>query len=136
MTTSDLATLRGTETILVVEDDDRVRDLMRTVLELYGYPVLDARKGTDALRLSDEHPGVIDLVVTDVVMPELGGRPLADHLARTRPTTKVLYISGYPDDVLRAHGVPAPGAALLRKPFTPKELLHQARVLLDAPLSS
>jgi CheY-like chemotaxis protein len=133
VTTASALTLRGTETVLVVEDDDRVRELICTVLDLYGYTVLAAPTGTDALRVSDEHRGAIHLVVTDVVMPELGGRPLADHLARVRPGTKVLYISGYPDDVLRAHDVPGPGTTLLRKPFTPHELLHQARDLMDLP---
>lgn len=133
MTVLGAPPLRGTETVLVVEDDDRVRELICSVLDLYGYTVLGAHTGTDALRISDEHAGPIHLVVTDVVMPELGGRPLADHLARVRPGTRVLYISGYPDEVLRAHGVPGPGTALLRKPFTPRELLHRARDLMDLP---
>ena len=79
--------------------------------------------------------GPIHLVVTDVVMPGLGGQSLAEKLACARPRTKVLYISGYPDDVLSTHGVPSEGPALLRKPFTPVELLRQARGLLDGPSS-
>ena len=74
----------------MVEDDQRVRDLIRTVLELFGYTVLGALAGTDALRIADEHPGAIALVVTDVAMYQLGGRPLADHLARIRAGTRVL----------------------------------------------
>jgi CheY-like chemotaxis protein len=111
----------------MVEDDQRVRDLVRTVLELLGYTVLGALTGTDALRISDEHPE------TDVVMPQLGGRPLADHLARIRPGTRGLYIFGDPDDVLREHGVPGPGTVLLRMPFTPQALPHRVRDLMDAP---
>ena len=117
----------------MVEDDRRVRDLIRTVLELFGYTVLGALAGTDALRISDEHPGAIAVVVTDVAMCQLGGRPLADHLARIRAGTRVLYMSSYPDEVLREHGVPGPGTAFLWMPFTPQELLHRVRDLMPAP---
>ena len=119
-------------TVLVVEDEDRVRDVLRTVFELHGYQVLAARHGMEALALVGGGLGPVDLLVTDVVMPELGGRGLAERLAARHPELKVLYISGHPDDVLREHGMLQGELPLLRKPFTPAELLARARGLVAA----
>jgi CheY-like chemotaxis protein len=131
-TSASRATRLGEFTILVVEDEDRVREVVRTVFEMSGYHVLSARHGVEALALIGGGLGPVDLLVTDVVMPELGGRGLADRLARTYPELKVLYISGHSDEVLQEHGVLEPDLPLLRKPFTPTELLRRARALIAA----
>jgi two-component system cell cycle sensor histidine kinase/response regulator CckA len=122
----------GALTVLVVEDDDRVREVMQTALEAYGYTVLAARHGAEALAMIRRHPGRLDLLVADVIMPELGGHALAERLAVEHPEVKVLLVSGHPDDVLEAHGVLRGERALLRKPFTPSQLLARARELLGA----
>lgn len=122
----------GAQTVLVVEDDERVREVMRTIFEAYGYTVLVARHGAEALALVGRHSGRLDLLVADVVMPELGGRVLAERLALEHPDVKVLFVSGHPDEVLEEHGVLRGGKALLRKPFTPSQLLARARELLGA----
>jgi two-component system cell cycle sensor histidine kinase/response regulator CckA len=119
------------QTVLVVEDDDRVRAVMRTIFEAHGFAVLVARHGAEALALIQGRSGPLHLLVADVVMPELGGHALAERLAAAHPETKILFISGHPDDVLRAHGVLEGGRALLRKPFTPSELLARAQDLLE-----
>lgn len=130
------ATGRGapsaTVTVLVVEDEDRVRDVVCTVFELHGYHVLSARHGVEALALISGGLGPVDLLVTDVVMPKLGGRGLAERLVVRYPHLKVLYISGHSDDVLREHGMLHGGLPLLRKPFTPAELLARAGGLVAA----
>lgn len=127
--------LGGSETLLIVEDDDLVRSLAHTILQAHGYTVLEANNGRDALRLCEEHKGPIHLVVMDVVMPEMSGREVADRLAPRRPETKVLYLSGYTDDAIVHHGVLNPGIAFLNKPFTPDTLLHKVRAVLDTPHS-
>ena len=126
------APVSGRETILLVEDEEAVRDLVRGVLEGCGYSVLLAQNGEEALRLSGGHEGPIHLMVTDVVMPRMSGRELAERLASPRPTMKVLYISGYTDDAVVRHGVLSRGVAFLQKPFMPDALLRKVREMLDA----
>jgi signal transduction histidine kinase len=123
----------GSETVLLVEDDDGVRAFSRSVLQTSGYTVLEATGGREALRICEQHSGSIQMVVTDVVMPELGGRPLVERLAALRPGIKVLYISGYTDDAVIRHGVLEAGTAFLQKPFTPAALSNKVREVLDQP---
>jgi two-component system cell cycle sensor histidine kinase/response regulator CckA len=124
--------LSGDETLLLVEDEDMLRELVRTVLARHGYTVLVARDGTEALRLSAEHEGEIALLITDVVMPGgVGGRAVAEALSKTRPKTRVLYMSGYTDDAVVRHGVQEAATAFLQKPFTPVDLARKVRELLD-----
>jgi PAS domain S-box-containing protein len=121
---------QGTETILLVEDDDRVRQLARMALEAVGYTILEAPNGGEALELSAAHRGPIHLLVTDVVMPQMNGRQLAAQLTSTRPDMKVLYLSGYTDDAIVRHGVLEKGLAFLQKPFTPAVLARKVREVL------
>jgi CheY-like chemotaxis protein len=119
------------ETILLVEDAQRVRAVVREILEMSGYTVLEARHGTEALEVSHRHAGAIHLLVTDVVMPQMSGRELAQRLSTLRPDLKVLYMSGYTDDAIVRHGVLASGIAFLSKPFTPDALALKVREVLD-----
>jgi PAS domain S-box-containing protein len=121
----------STGTVLLVEDDEMLRPLMRRILEKYGYRVLEARHGGEAVRLAGEYRGELDLVITDVVMPEMGGRELAERLSSARPTVKVLYVSGYTDDVVIRQGILDPGSAFLHKPFTPADLITKTRAVLE-----
>jgi two-component system, cell cycle sensor histidine kinase and response regulator CckA len=123
--------LRGSETVLVVEDEVAVRNLTRRVLEGYGYAVLTTENGHEALQAAQERQGPIHLLVTDVVMPKMGGRELVQRLAPGRPEMKVLYLSGYTDDAIVHHGVLEPGIAFLQKPFTPQMLARKVREVLD-----
>jgi PAS domain S-box-containing protein len=123
--------MRGTETVLVAEDEDGVRELLRKVLTEFGYTVLTARHGRDALLVAGERAGGIDLLVTDVVMPEMSGRELAETLRDRRPELKVLYISGYTDDEVLQRGVSGRDMAFVRKPFAAEELVRRVRGLLD-----
>jgi signal transduction histidine kinase len=125
------ARLHGDETVLLVEDEASVRDLARKVLEGHGYTVLEADRGAAALLLSDAHATAIDVLVTDVVMPEMSGRELAQHLAARRPKTRVLFMSGFTDDAVVRHGVLEADVAYLQKPFTPEGLLKRVRAVLD-----
>jgi PAS domain S-box-containing protein len=122
----------GSETILIVEDDEIVRDLVRTTLHLAGYTVLEAENGDEAIAVCREHSGRIQLLVTDVVMPKMSGLELAETLAADSPSMKVLYISGYTDKAIAHHGVPEEGAAFLQKPFTPQALTTKIREVLAA----
>ncbi len=117
-------------TILLVEDEDRVRALVRTILADHGYTVLDAPHPGDALVSSARHLGPIHLLLTDVVMPQMSGPVLAGRLTPTRPEMKVLYMSGYTDNTVVQHGVLDPGAAFLQKPFTPDTLARTVREVL------
>ena len=127
-----LGVSRGTETILVVEDEPAVLALSQRALEAQGYVVLAASDATTALRLVERHGGTIHLLLTDVVMPGMSGRDLADQLAARRPGTRVLYMSGYPGDAVVQHGELQPGAAFLQKPFSPDGLARKVRDVLDA----
>ncbi len=121
----------GRETILLVEDEDGVRELAREVLQGHGYTVIEARDGESALRIVEDRRERLHLLLTDVVMPKMGGRELARHLTSRHPDVKVLYMSGYPDDALGEHGVLEPGAVLLQKPFTPQGMADKVRQVLD-----
>jgi PAS domain S-box-containing protein len=124
----------GGETILLVEDEEAVRTLTRQVLEAKGYTVIEARDGQDALGRAESHDGPIHLLLTDVVMPHLGGRELADRLTSARPELRVLYLSGYTDDAVVRHGVLEADVAFLQKPFTPAELARKVREVLDGSI--
>jgi len=121
---------RGTETVLLVEDEDAVRSLVREVLHARGYEVLEAQRSSDAIEICRAHRGSIDLLVTDVVLPQISGRALAQQLSTLRPAMKVLYISGYTDDKMLQHGIP--GTAFLQKPFSSDVLARTVRDMLDA----
>jgi CheY-like chemotaxis protein len=126
--------LPGTETVLLVEDDDHVRSLTRQILQGLGYTVLVARNGGEALERSNEYHGDIHLALTDAVMPGMGGGALAEHLRRTRPDIKILFMSGYTDDeTILNHGVPRSEVAFLQKPFGAAALTHKVRQALDTP---
>jgi CheY-like chemotaxis protein len=124
------------ETVLLVEDARRVREVVREILETSGYEVLEARQGAEALKISSRHRGPIHLMVTDVVMPQMSGRELAQRLAPLRPDMRVLYMSGYTDDAIVRHGVLEAGIAFIPKPFTPDALIAKVRQVLDAPVRS
>ena len=123
---------RGTETVLVVEDEPAVLALSCRALETQGYVVLSASDAEAAQRIVERHGGTIHLLVTDVVMPGLSGRDLADRLATKRPGIRVLYMSGYPGDAVVQHGALPPGSAFLQKPFSPDGLARKVRDVLDA----
>jgi len=123
----------GSETVVLAEDDDDVREFARRVLERAGYAVLEAADGAAALALVERHGGPIHALVTDVVMPGLGGRELAARVAARRPGVKVLYLSGYTPDAVLRDGVEAAAVAYLQKPFTPAALVAKVREVLDAP---
>jgi PAS domain S-box-containing protein len=125
-------TLTGTETILLVEDQDQVRTVAESILKRFGYQVVAAANGEQALVLGGRHGGVIHLLLTDVVMPQMSGAELAKRMAETRPNTKVLFMSGYTDDSVIRHGVLESGMAFLQKPFTPESLARKVREALDA----
>jgi CheY-like chemotaxis protein len=115
----------------VVEDERAVREQAVLVLDSYGYQVLDAADGQAALDLSRSHEGPIDLLLTDVIMPGMNGRELADLLQPERPEMQVLYMSGYTGDAIAHHGVLADKSAFLPKPFTLEDLLRKVREVLD-----
>ena len=123
---------QGTETLLLVEDEEAVRALVRNVLKERGYRVMEASRGQDALELAEQYWGQIDLLVTDVVMPQMSGRELARRLANLHPQIKVLYISGYADNADWYQG-PNSGVAFLQKPFSPEALAHKVREVLGGP---
>ena len=123
---------RGSETVLLVEDEPLVRDLAHRLLSQQGYNVIEAANGVQALRVAQEHAGEdIHLLLTDVVMPQMGGKELVNQLKILRPDVKVLYTSGYTDDAIVHHGVLEPGTNFLQKPFSPKTLSHKVREALD-----
>lgn len=125
---------RGTETILLVEDEESLRRLARGCLENNGYTVLEAANGHMAVQLAQEHAGRIDLLLTDVVMPGMSGRELADLLQQSRHDVKFLYMSGYTYDLINQHGVLGPAVALIEKPFGIESLLVKVRDVLDGKL--
>jgi PAS domain S-box-containing protein len=124
--------LRGSETILLVEDEDQVRALARNILRRSGYQVIDARNADEALLLCERFSGHIHLLATDLVMPKMSGRELAEKLAPVRPDMRVLFMSGYTDDVVVRDGSLELGVAFLQKPITPETLTRKVREVLDS----
>jgi CheY-like chemotaxis protein len=122
----------GDETILLVEDEEAVRTLAGLVLQSYGYKVLVATDGQEGLAIAREHPGPIHVVVTDMVMPRLSGRQLADQLARERPKIPILFMSGYTDDAVLQSGVVEAGENFIPKPVSPLALARKVRQILDS----
>ncbi|MGE3510075.1 MAG: ATP-binding protein, partial [Vicinamibacterales bacterium] len=125
-------TWRGSETVLVIEDQPELRTLVCGALQRYGYRVLSATSGEEAFQISAEHQGALDLLLTDVVMAGLNGRRVAQRLHLERPQMRVIYMSGYTDQTIVRHGVLEPGLAFLQKPFTIQTLLRRVRETLDA----
>ena len=124
---------RGAETVLVVEDEETIRSLVRGILEKHGYTVLEANGGVEGLAICQQHPHTIHLVLTDVVMPQLSGPELAGKLASLRPETKVLFMSGYTNKAIGQDGLLDKNTAFIEKPFTPQALARKVREVLDAP---
>jgi PAS domain S-box-containing protein len=126
----------GSETVLLVEDEEIVRNLVQEVLAAQGYTVLAARDGQEALEATDRHDGRIHLLLTDVVMPRMSGREVADRLRERRPETRVLFMTGYTDHAIVQEGVLDPGTELLEKPFTFDTLQRKVRNILDEPAAA
>lgn len=127
-----LENLRGDETVLLVEDNQQVRLVASAILKRGGYRVLEAGSGSAALALSENYTERIDILLTDVVMPQMNGRELSQKLHESRPHLSVLYMSGYTEDAILHHHVLSPGIALVQKPLTPESLLRKLRQVLDA----
>ncbi|HLA94721.1 MAG TPA: response regulator, partial [Pyrinomonadaceae bacterium] len=125
--------LHGSETILLVEDEEAVMKLTHSVLELYGYRVLAATNGDDALVVSSGYDDPIHLLLTDVIMPGMNGRELADQLFWVRPETRVLYMSGYTDSAIENQGVLESGASFIQKPFGTETMARKVREVLSSP---
>jgi PAS domain S-box-containing protein len=126
----------GTETLLLVEDRDSVREVARHVLQHFGYAVIEASNGVEALEVAARHTGRLDALITDVVMPEMGGRALSEALRRTRPALRVLYMSGYTDDDVIRRGLLEQGSSFIQKPFSPRTFGLAVRALLDSAISA
>jgi CheY-like chemotaxis protein len=122
----------GTETILVVEDEVDLRELTRIFLEGYGYRVLQASSAEQAIEAAERFSERIDLLLTDVIMPGMSGRRLAEEVLSRRPQTRIVYMTGYTDDMVVQHRVLEPGVQLLQKPFSKVELAVKVRATLDA----
>lgn len=123
--------IRPSETILVVEDEAQLLLLVKNVLRRAGYTVLEAAGPAEAVLVSEQHPGKIDLLLTDVVMPKMNGKQLADRLQGTRPDMKVAFMSGYTANVVVHHGMVDPGFVLIQKPLTPAVLLAEIEKILS-----
>ena len=122
---------RGSETILVAEDDNQIRTLICRILENSGYTVLSADSGGEAIRLCEQHPDRIDLLISDVIMPSMSGGELAEQIASSRPETKILFMSGYTGNAISHHGALSPRAVFLEKPFVLSTLNRKVREALD-----
>ena len=123
-------TLYGRETVLVVEDQEDVRRVIRTILESYGYHVVEAKDGTEALRLTEEHPAEIHLLLTDVILPGMNGKTLSEQMRVLLPKLRVIFMSGYPEDVISRRGVLEQDVPYLPKPFSPESLAIKVREVL------
>jgi CheY-like chemotaxis protein len=126
-------TLDGTETVLLVEDQDEVRLVAQEILRRRGYHVILARNAGEALLTCERHPRTIHLLLTDVVMPQMSGRELAERLTAVRPDMKVLYMSGYTENAIVHHGILDSGISYLQKPLVPDALARRVREVLDSP---
>jgi CheY-like chemotaxis protein len=126
------ATLEGSETVLLVEDDEAVRTIAAAILRRHGYRVLEARSGGDALLIGEQHAGPIHLLLTDVVMPLMSGRQLVQRIATVRRGIKVVFMSGHADDAMVRHGVLSSEFDFVQKPLVPSVLLAKLRAVLDA----
>lgn len=124
-------TARGSETVLLVEDQKAVRAILCTILQRNGYTVLEANDGADAIHISEQQPGPIHLILTDVFMPDMNGRELAARLASVRPDMKVLYMSGHTHSAIVHNGMLNPDATLIQKPFSPNDLARKVREVLE-----
>ena len=123
--------LNGSETILLVEDDNQVRRLALAVLKKQGYKVLTAENGIEGIAMLDQHNGPVHLLLTDVIMPEMNGKRLFEQISHTYSEVKVLYMSGYTDNVIAHYGVIDPGVHFIQKPFNVKDLTAKVREVLD-----
>jgi len=130
---SPAATRRGSETILLVEDEDGVRTLIKQLLQRQGYVVIETRHGGEAMVECERHRSPIHLLLTDVVLTQMNGRELAQKLLPMRPEMRVLFMSGYSEEAIAHHGVLNPGTEFLQKPFTTEALIRKVREMLDAP---
>jgi nitrogen-specific signal transduction histidine kinase/ActR/RegA family two-component response regulator len=128
---SPARSFRGSETILVAEDDEMLRDMAREMLEGYGYRIITAENGREAMKIADSHDGPIHLLLTDVVMPGMDGRELADQLQKKLPEIKVLYMSGYTANAIAHHGVLEENVEFIQKPFTQEGLAGKVREVMD-----
>ena len=126
-----VTSLRGAETILLVEDEPRLLRLTEQILEGYGYTVLAAANGSQAAELAEHHAGPIALLLTDVVMPGMSGRDVAERIQTTRPDIRVLCMSGYTEMAIVWHGVLDRGVWFMQKPFTPQSLVRKVREVLE-----
>jgi two-component system cell cycle sensor histidine kinase/response regulator CckA len=124
---------QGQETILVVEDQETVLKLVRDILEQQGYSVLHASRPLDAIAICDRYDGPINLMITDLIMPQMSGRQLAEQIAPLRPDMRVLYMSGYTDNIMISQGVLGSGAAFIQKPFQMWTLMFKIREVLGSP---
>jgi len=123
--------VEGTETVLVVEDEESVGNLIQKLLQALGYTVLRAREGSEAMQVLAGHPGQVSLVVTDVVLPGMTGPELVQRLARQRPDLRALFVSGYTNESLAQHASLRPGVNYLPKPFSRQQLAERVRAILD-----
>ena len=121
----------GSETVLLVEDEESVRELVRETLKTRGYRVIEASDGIAGMRVSEEYQGNIEILITDVVMPGMSGRELAKRVAAARPNIRVLYLSGYTEDAIIHEGALEPGTGFLQKPFTLQVLARKVREVLQ-----
>jgi CheY-like chemotaxis protein len=124
------APIGGSETVLLVEDEESVRELVRETLKSKGYVVMEAADGINGMKVAESHTGKIDILITDVVMPGMSGRELAQRITAARQTIKVLFLSGYTEDAIIHEGVLEPGTAFLQKPFTLQALARKVRDVL------